>query len=80
MLGFLDESGDTGLKIGSGSSRYFVVALVTFEDDSEALCCDHRINHLRQELRLSSVYEFHYSKNSKRIREEFLKAVSGFDY
>ena len=57
-----------------------MVALVTFEDDSEALRCDHRIDQLRQELRLSPGYEFHYAKNAKRIREEFLTAVSGFDY
>ena len=40
MLGFLDESGDTGLKVSSGSSPFFVVALVTFDDDEEALRCD----------------------------------------
>lgn len=31
MLVFIDESGDSGLKIGEGSSRYFTVGLVIFE-------------------------------------------------
>ena len=80
MLGFLDESGDTGLKVARGSSRFLVMALVTFDDDAEALRCDQRIDRLRQELRLAPTYEFHFAKNAKRIRPVFLEAVSSFDY
>ncbi|MBI3313947.1 MAG: DUF3800 domain-containing protein [Candidatus Omnitrophica bacterium] len=36
MLVFIDESGDSGLKITEGSSRYFSIALVVFEDREEA--------------------------------------------
>ncbi len=80
MLGFFDESGDPGLKVGQGSSRYFVVALVTFNDDDEALRCDRRIDALREELRLSSSYEFHYAVNSMRVRRAFLNAIQTFDF
>ena len=50
MLPFIDESDDTGLKTEQGASRYFVVALVIFEDHAEAIGCDRRINLLTQEL------------------------------
>lgn len=80
MLGFFDESGDPGLKIGGGSSRYFVVALVTFDDDAVALACDRRIDRLRVDLRLPSRYEFHFGKNSRKVREAFLQAVQPFDF
>lgn len=50
MLVFIDESGDPGLKIEKGSSRYFTVSLVVFEDKEEALACDQRIGLLRREL------------------------------
>ena len=80
MLGFFDESGDPGLKTDHGSSRYFVVALVTFSDNSEALRCDRRIDSLRGELRLPANYEFHFVENSKRIREAFLRAVQPFEF
>ena len=40
MLVFIDESGDSGLKIEQGSSRYFTVSLVMFEDNDDALACD----------------------------------------
>ena len=80
MLGFLDESGDTGLKIGSGSSRFFVAALVTFGDDAEALRCDGRIAALRAELQLPASYEFHFARNPRRVRERFLQAVAAYDF
>ena len=32
MLVIVDKAGDTGLKIGQGSSRYFIIAMVLFED------------------------------------------------
>ena len=80
MLGFFDESGDPGLKIAAGSSRYFVVALVTFADDDEAIRCDRFIAELRNELHLAHSYEFHFSKNPKRVREAFLQAVYPFNF
>ncbi len=80
MLAFVDESGDPGRKIGQGSSEYFVVAIVTFEDHDEALECDRRIDTLRAELRLPPEYEFHYSHNSRRTREAFLEAVHGYEF
>lgn len=33
MLVFIDESGDPGLKIDAGSSKYFVVALIVVIDE-----------------------------------------------
>jgi|688.fasta_scaffold76384_3 hypothetical protein len=43
MLAFIDESGDPGLKIGKGSTKYFVLSMVYFEEDQEAIECDHKI-------------------------------------
>lgn len=80
MLGFFDESGDPGLKVGRGSSRYFVAAIVTFVDENEATRCDRRIDSLRDELSLSHSYEFHYGKNSRKYRETFLRAVDGYAF
>ena len=55
------------------------MALVTFADDDEAIRCDRRIIELRNELRLDPSYEFHFSKNAKRIREAFLQAGQNKD-
>ncbi len=80
MLAFVDESGDPGRKILNGSSLYFVVALVTFSDEGEALDCDHRIDLLRRELRLPPQYEFHFSSNSRKVRQLFLAAVTPYSF
>lgn len=80
MLGFFDEAGDPGLKVGDGSSRFFVVALVTFAEEEEALRCDRRIDELRAELHLWAGYEFHFAKNPWKIREAFLRVAQAFDF
>jgi len=80
MLVFIDESGDTGLKVKKGSSRYFVVALVTFEDNEEAIGCDQRIQLLKRELRLPKVFEFKFRKLRKDQRIKFLEAVLPYSF
>jgi len=75
VLVFIDESGDTGLKIGKGSSRYFVVALVLFEENDEAVACDQRIELLKGELKLSAGAEFKFNKLRKDKRIQFFEAV-----
>ena len=40
MLVFVDESGDPGMKLGLGSSEFFVLTLVIFENNEEAIRTD----------------------------------------
>ncbi len=79
MLVFIDESGDPGLKLKEGSSAYFVISLVVFEDNEEATACDQRIQLLKRELGRTNE-EFHFKRNSDRIRESFLKAVVPYEF
>lgn len=80
MLVFIDESGDPGRKIEKGSSRYFSVVLVVFEDREEATACEQRINLLCKELGWESGSEFHFQKNSDRVRKTFLQAVAPYSF
>ena len=80
MLAFVDESGDAGFKLDRGSSRLFVVAMATFEGAQEAQLCDDRIGLLRTELALPPSFEFHFSHNSRRVREAFLEAVRPYEF
>lgn len=80
MLVFIDESGDPGLKIDQGSSRYFTVSLVVFEENDEALACDQRIELLKRELNWDQSSEFHFKSNSDRVREAFLQAVMPYSF
>ncbi len=80
MLVFIDESGDPGLKINQGASKFFTVGLVIFEDHEEAVACDQRITLLRRELNWKAQDEFHFKNNSDRVREAFLKAVLPYNF
>lgn len=80
MLIFIDESGDSGLKIDKGSSRYFTVGLVLFEEVEEAISCDQRIQLLKREVGWRENDEFHFKNNSDKIRVAFLKAVSPYNF
>ena len=80
MLIFIDESGDSGLKIDKGSSRYFTVGLVLFEEYEEAISCDQRIQLLKKEVGWRENDEFHFKNNSDKIRVAFLKAVSPYNF
>ncbi|MFY9462771.1 MAG: DUF3800 domain-containing protein [Candidatus Sungiibacteriota bacterium] len=80
MLVFIDESGDTGLDIAQGASRYFIIVLVLFEDDDEATACDQRIQLLKKELNYREDFEFHFYNNSDRVRKRFLEAVAPYNF
>ncbi len=80
MLVFIDESGDTGLDITAGASRYFIIALVLFEDDDEATACDQRIQLLKKELGRPQDFEFHFYNNSDRMRKKFLEAIAPYNF
>lgn len=80
MLVFIDESGDSGLKIEQGSSRYFVVSMVVFEDNKEAEACDKRISLLGRELGYPEGFISHFKDNSHKIRMAFLQAVAPYDF
>ena len=80
MLVFIDESGDCGLKIHAGSSRYFVVALVGFEDSDEAAAVDERISLLRKEQRVPDNFEFHFNKLKSGHRRTFLEVVARYNF
>ena len=80
MLVFVDESGDTGRKVGAGSSELFTIVLVYFEDENEAQATDDRISMLRRELNKPANFEFHFQDNSDQIRQAFFEAVVPFNF
>lgn len=80
MLVFVDESGDAGMKLGAGSSGFFVITAILFEEHDEAHRCDGRINEVRAELGLGEHFEFHFSKCKTVVRKRFLQAAAVFDF
>lgn len=80
MLIYIDESGDSWFKFDHWSSPFFSIALVVFNDHDEAEACSQRIDLLRRELWIPVNYEFHFKKNSDKIRQAFLEAVANYNF
>jgi hypothetical protein len=80
MLVFVDEAGDPGLKIEKGSSPFFVVGMVIFENHEEAQAADDRITLLRREMRLDPGFEFSFNRCRRQFREKFLQAVIPYEF
>ncbi|MGH9899117.1 MAG: DUF3800 domain-containing protein, partial [Pyrinomonadaceae bacterium] len=80
MLVFIDESGDTGFKFGSGSSDYLTITLLIFKDHEVAQLADERISALRCEWRYDEKFEFHFNKLDHKRRIDFLKTLTKYDF
>lgn len=80
MIVFIDDSGDAGFSIQKGSSRFFVIAAVIFDDELEAEKTAVTIKELRRELKLADYREFKFNKYLKDIRVKFLERVNRFDF
>lgn len=80
MLVFVDESGDAGLKLKGGSSKYFVIALIVFEENEEAEALDKRIDLFKRELRLGPTSEVKFNGCNKDTRKQFLLAVLPYNF
>jgi hypothetical protein len=80
MIALIDESGDPGMKMREGSSRYFTVACVLFKDLAAAGACERCVAGLKKQLGASEGFEFHFSHTNDQWRQEFLRAVSVFEF
>ncbi|MBK6725670.1 MAG: hypothetical protein IPG63_00175 [Xanthomonadales bacterium] len=67
MLVVMDESGDTGFKLGRGSTSHFVVAMVRFDDDRAAQQTGACITDLKQRLQING--EIKFSKSPDGVRD-----------
>lgn len=80
MLVFIDDSGDPGFKLEKGSTRFFVIAMIIFDDSLEAERCALAIKVLRRRLKLSDDAEFRFFKSSHKVRAAFMEAIDSFKF
>ena len=72
---FIDDSGCTGFKFGRGSTDYFGIAAVFFDDDLDAEETALKIKRLRRSLGWHDLHEFKFRKTSKELTKQFFNAV-----
>lgn len=76
MLVFVDECGDPGFKLDSGSSRHLVIALVIFDLPVHAEAAAKQMSDLRRELGFPGVQEFKFNRLKSSYREQFFSRVA----
>lgn len=80
MLIFVDDSGDPGFKLGKGSSDYFVIALVIFDDTLAAESAALKIKQYRRKLGFSDNSEFKFNKTRPEVKVGFLHCIKEEDF
>lgn len=80
MIVFIVESGDAGFKIGKGSSTFFVISLIIFDDELEAEETALRIKKLRKQLKKTDKFEFKFNKCNRIYREKFLQEIKNCNF
>ncbi len=80
MLVFVDESGDLGFKQNKGSSPYFTIALIVFDQVETALSCQRDLEQLHNSLKLPPQYEFHFHDDPHQRRLAFLSVAAKHDF
>ncbi len=78
MLVLIDESGCPGFKLTKGSSAYFVLCMVIFENLSQAESTSNKIATLKHSLNINS--EFKFSKTHPTIKDKFFDTICQFDF
>ncbi|MBI4463736.1 MAG: hypothetical protein HY647_03430 [Acidobacteria bacterium] len=63
-----------------GSSEFFIVTAVLFEELEEAENCDCRITELRQRLGVHDRFEFRFNACNQKLRRAFLEAIGGVEF
>ena len=75
MIIFIDESGDPGFKTKRGSSKYFVLSCLIFNDEKEIIEMNETIIQYRRAHKIPDKYEFKFNKLNKEDRCSFLRYV-----
>ena len=77
---FIDDSGDTGFKFDKGSTTFFVISAIIFDDMLEAEKAAVAIKTLRRKLKFPDETEFKFNKSKKEVRIKFLETVTSFKF
>jgi hypothetical protein len=80
MLVFIDDSGDAGFKLQTGSSRFFIIACIIFGDELEAEKTAVAIKELKRRQKIPLEVEYKFTKCSKEKRIEFFHHINTFKF
>lgn len=80
MLVFIDDSGDPSFAFEKGSTDFFIICSVIFEDELIAQEVALEIRKLKRELKIPDNIEFKFTKSNRRVRIKFLQRISKYNF
>ncbi len=80
MLVFIDDSGDPGVKINEGSSRFFVLTAIKFLDNLEAEEASLILKRYKRAIKMNDEEEVKFNKLSLKRRIEVLKLFKDVEF
>lgn len=80
MIVAVDDSGDPGFKFNRGSSRYFCIAAVYFEDERAEDKMLKSLIELKKQLRWKANREFKFHKTDLKTKRAFFQWIKDFDF
>jgi len=80
MIIAIDDAGDPGFKLGRGSTEYFAIAAVFFDDDLDAEEVALKIKRLRRHLNWNPLHEFKFRKTSAGIKKQFFSMLKPLSF
>ena len=78
MLALIDESGCPGFKFTKGSTPYFIIAMIIFEDLNEAQKAGKAITNLKEKLKINP--EFKFSKTCASVKDNFFQQCIKYNF
>lgn len=80
MYAFVDDSGDPGMKMANGSTRFLVLAACIFREAQHVDAAAAAINSCRRSLNRSDRWEFKHTKTSDSMKDAFFHATKTLTY
>jgi hypothetical protein len=77
---FVDESGDSGMKLDGGSSRWLIIAACIFTTQESMESMSTAIQMCREDLGRRSAFEFKYAKTTRKAKDAFFSAIQDQDF
>jgi hypothetical protein len=80
VYAFVDDSGDPGMKMTTGSTRYLVLAACIFREAEHVEAAAAAIHECRRGLGRGERWEFKHAKTSDDVKDAFFQATKRLTY
>ncbi len=80
QLIFIDDSGDPGFKFRQGSSRFFIIACIIFNDPIAAEYAAVNLKLLKEQLGWKQEREFKFHRTNDKLKQLFFDAARKYNF